>query len=41
MAKIHQNAEKFPIQWNGKVVGGETIISNPNYIQNIKSSILK
>ena len=23
MAKIHQNAEKFPIQWNGKVVGGE------------------
>ena len=24
MAKIHQNAEKFPIQWNGKVVGGET-----------------
>ena len=24
MAKIHQNSEKFPIQWNGKVVGGET-----------------
>ena len=23
MAKKHQNAEKFPIQWNGKVVGGE------------------
>ena len=23
MAKIHQNAEKFPIQWDGKVVGGE------------------
>tara|TARA_B100000519_G_C14156642_1_gene397215 strand:+ start:638 stop:1030 length:393 start_codon:yes stop_codon:yes gene_type:complete len=24
MTKIHQNAEKFPIQWNGKVVGGES-----------------
>ena len=23
MAKIHQNAEKFPIQWDGDVVGGE------------------
>jgi len=23
MAKIHQNAEKFPIQWDGTVVGGE------------------
>ena len=23
MAKIHQNAEKFPIQWNGKVVDGD------------------
>jgi len=23
MAKIHQNAEKFPVQWNGKIVGGE------------------
>ena len=23
MAKTHQNAEKFPIQWNGIVVGGE------------------
>ena len=23
MAKIHQNAEKFPIQWDGKVEGGE------------------
>ena len=23
MAKIHQNSEKFPIQWSGKVVGGE------------------
>tara|TARA_Y100000034_G_scaffold108195_1_gene138381 strand:- start:80 stop:472 length:393 start_codon:yes stop_codon:yes gene_type:complete len=23
MAKIHRNAEKFPIQWNGEVVGGE------------------
>ena len=22
MAKIHQNAEKFPIQWDGTVVGG-------------------
>ena len=24
MAKIHQNAEKFPIQWNGNIVGGES-----------------
>ena len=24
MAKIHQNAEKFPIQWNGIVVGGDS-----------------
>ena len=23
MAKIHQNAEKFPIEWDGTVVGGE------------------
>ena len=23
MAKIHQNAEKFPIQWDGDVIGGE------------------
>ena len=23
MAKKHQNAEKFPIQWNGIVIGGE------------------
>ena len=23
MAKIHKNAQKFPIEWNGKVVGGE------------------
>ena len=23
MAKIHQNAEKFPILWDGTVVGGE------------------
>ena len=23
MAKIHKNAEKFPIQWDGDVVGGE------------------
>ena len=23
MAKIHKSAEKFPIQWDGKVVGGE------------------
>ena len=23
MAKIHQNAEKFPIQWDGIVVGGD------------------
>tara|TARA_R100000664_G_C2754196_1_gene141745 strand:- start:2312 stop:2956 length:645 start_codon:yes stop_codon:yes gene_type:complete len=23
MAKIHQNAEKFPIRWNGNVEGGE------------------
>ena len=23
MAKIHQNAEKFPIKWNGDVEGGE------------------
>ena len=23
MAKIHKNAEKFPIQWSGRVVGGE------------------
>ena len=23
MAKIHQNAEKFPIQWDGTVIGGE------------------
>ena len=23
MAKIHKNAEKFPIQWDGKVAGGE------------------
>ncbi len=23
MAKIHQNAEKFPIQWDGTVVGGD------------------
>ena len=23
MAKIHQNAEKFPIKWNSVVVGGE------------------
>ena len=23
MAKKHKNAEKFPIQWNGKVVGGD------------------
>jgi len=23
MAKIHQNAEKFPIEWDGDVVGGE------------------
>jgi hypothetical protein len=23
MAKIHQNADKFPIQWNGDVKGGE------------------
>ena len=23
MAKTHQNAEKFPIQWDGKIVGGE------------------
>ena len=24
MAKIHQNAEKFPIQWDGTVVGGDS-----------------
>ena len=24
MTKIHQNAEKFPIQWNGNIVGGES-----------------
>ena len=24
MVKIHQNAEKFPIQWNGNIVGGES-----------------
>ena len=24
MAKIHQNADKFPIRWDGKVVGGES-----------------
>ena len=23
MAKIHQNAEKFPIRWDGIIVGGE------------------
>ena len=23
MAKKHQNAEKFPIQWDGDIVGGE------------------
>ena len=23
MAKIHQNAEKFPIEWDGTVIGGE------------------
>ena len=23
MAKTHQNAEKFPIQWDGDVIGGE------------------
>jgi hypothetical protein len=23
MAKKHQNAEKFPINWNGNIVGGE------------------
>ena len=23
MAKIHQNAEKFPIEWDGTVVGGD------------------
>ena len=23
MAKIHQNAEKFPIQWDGDVIGSE------------------
>ena len=39
MAKIPNNAEKFPIQWNGKVVGGDisgdsipTEVNNSDFI---------
>ena len=46
MAKIHQNAHKFPIQWNGDItqVGkdqqNDNIPSNVSLINLIKSSQL-
>jgi len=35
MAKIHQNAEKFPIQWDGDVVGGDNQGDNIPSSENI------